>query len=242
MSVRAVIFDIYGTLLEVGPPPADAPGSWERLWRDSFNTAPPLTLADFSATCDEIIARDHDAARARGIAHPEVFWADIACEALPVLRGLAPDARNDFLFQQSQLWHTVGLHAGAAETLRAVSASGLLLGIASNAQAYTVRELGEALADHGLGLDLFERALCFWSYEHGFSKPDAHVFRMLTARLRVRGITPEHALMVGDTLDNDIEPARAHGWQTWQLTPSASDQGILAGDWTQLASRLRGQS
>ena len=87
----------------------------------------------------------------------------------------------------------------------------------------------EALAAHGLGLDLFDRDLCFWSFEHGFSKPDPHVFQILTARLAARGIRPAETLMVGDRLDNDIEPAQAHGWQTWQLGPAAD------GDWAALA-------
>ena len=33
MSIRAVIFDIYDTLLEVGPPPPDAARRWENLWQ-----------------------------------------------------------------------------------------------------------------------------------------------------------------------------------------------------------------
>jgi putative hydrolase of the HAD superfamily len=97
-----------------------------------------------------------------------------------------------------------------------------LLGIASNAQAYTLRELHEALATHAMGLDLFERDLSFWSFEHGFSKPDPHVFRLLTARLRLLGIAPAETLMVGDRADNDLDPARAHGWQTFAIGPDAA--------------------
>jgi FMN phosphatase YigB (HAD superfamily) len=40
--------------------------------------------------------------------------------------------------------------------------------------------------------------------------------------------------MVGDRLDNDIEPAKAHGWQTWQLG-AAGD-----GDWAGLRQMLHG--
>ena len=31
MTIRAVIFDVYGTLLEVGPAPPDADARWQRL-------------------------------------------------------------------------------------------------------------------------------------------------------------------------------------------------------------------
>ena len=38
--------------------------------------------------------------------------------------------------------------------------------------------------------------------------------------------------MVGDRLDNDLEPARAQGWQTWHLTNAPSGPG--AGSWADL--------
>ena len=113
----------------------------------------------------------------------------------------------------------------------------MLLGIASNAQAYTLRELHEALVTHRLGMDLFERDLCFWSFEHGFSKPDPHVFQILTARLAARGISPSDTLMVGNRLDSDIAPAKAHGWQTWQLSASPTEDGTIAGHWNQFIHR-----
>jgi putative hydrolase of the HAD superfamily len=116
-----------------------------------------------------------------------------------------------------------------------------LLGIASNAQANTLRELKESLAAHALGIDLFEPDLCFWSFEHGFSKPDPHVFQTLTARLAALGISPRDTLMVGDRLDNDIEPVRACGWQMWQLTASPAEDGRISGNWNQLAHRWRNQ-
>jgi len=144
------------------------------------------------------------------------------------LRPTGWSARDEFLLRQVQASRTIELTAGTAALLRWLRERGLPLGIVSNAQAYTWRELELALAVHGLDLSLFERELCFLSFEHGFSKPDPHVFRILTARLEARGIRPAEILMVGDRLDNDIEPARACGWQTWQRT-SPSD-----GDWAGL--------
>jgi FMN phosphatase YigB (HAD superfamily) len=81
---------------------------------------------------------------------------------------------------------------------------------------------------------MFDRELRFWSFENGFSKPDPHVFRILTARLEARGISPAETLMVGDRLDNDIEPAKAQGWQTWQLTARKTHNA--AGNWRDLAA------
>jgi FMN phosphatase YigB (HAD superfamily) len=231
MNVRALILDIYGTVLDVSPPPADAAERWAELWQETLGRAPALSLSEFGTACDAVIVREHAAARQAGIRFPEVYWPDVVCEVVPELGADAP-ILDDFMFGQASLSHTIRLMPGAAAALRAWQRRGLLLGIASNAQPYTLRELGEALAAAGVPLDLFSPSLTFWSFAHGFSKPDPHVFRLLTARLRGLGISAGEALMVGDRLDNDILPARVQGWQTWQLVAIA---GPHAGDWARLA-------
>jgi putative hydrolase of the HAD superfamily len=241
MSLRAVIFDIYGTLLEVGPPPTDAAARWEHLWRETFGTAPRLTLARFTVACDEIIAREHALARARWIPFPEICWPAVAAETLRELHGLSATARDEFLFQQARLWHTTRMTAEAAAALRWLQERSCRLGIASNAQAYTRRELHEGLASHGLEMDLFEPSLCFWSYEHGFSKPDPHVFQILSARLAMHGIPTAEVLMIGDRVTHDIVPAKAHGCQAWQLTAAPAEDSHTSGDWTQFTQHWKAQ-
>jgi FMN phosphatase YigB (HAD superfamily) len=237
MNVRAVIFDIYGTLLEVGPPPADAEARWQHLWGDLLAMGPRLGRLDFSVASSKIIARHHAAARARGILWPEVHWPSVVLEAVPEVGRLPSLEQEEFLFQQIQTGHTTRMTAATAAALRVLTERHCLLGIASNAQAYTLRELQEALATHGLNMDLFAQDLCFWSFQNGFSKPDPHAFQILTTRLNARGIAPAETLMVGDRLDNDIVPARACGWRTWQLLALPTQDGNNAGDWNQLARR-----
>jgi FMN phosphatase YigB (HAD superfamily) len=152
----------------------------------------------------------------------------VVAEVVPKLAILPGPAREEFLVRQIRTAHTTRMTADTAAALRWLRARPCRLGIASNAQGYTWRELQESLAAHGLGMDLFEADLCFWSFQHGFSKPDPHVFQILTARLAPHGIPPQEILMVGDRLDNDIGPARAHGWQTFQ---AGADP---AGHWTGL--------
>ncbi|MEI6297816.1 MAG: HAD family hydrolase [bacterium] len=234
MKPLAVIFDIYGTLLEVGPPPPEADVHWHRICRDLLHTEPRLSRLEFSIASSKVIARHHEAARARGIQWPEVHWPSVVIEVMPELAQLPRHTQEEFLFRQIQTGHAIRLTAEAATTLRWLKECECLLGIASNAQAYTLRELQEALATHALDLNLFERDLSFWSFEHGFSKPDPHVFQILTARLAALGISPRETLMVGDRPDNDITPAKAHGWLAWQLG-SLSD-----GSWADLRETLGG--
>jgi len=235
MMIRAAIFDVYKTILEVSPPPLDREARWERLWRESVRSEPRLSLPAFAAACDGVIAREHTAARSTGIAFPEILWPEIICEVLPEIAAMPEAQQNDFIFRHTALAHTVRLMPGAGEVLRGLRDRGVVLGIASNAQPYTLRELGEALAPVGLTLDDFAPDLRFWSFTHGFSKPDPHAFRLLGARLRLRGIRLADAVMVGDRLDNDIGPASAQGWQTWHL--HAAPTG-LGGNWMQLQAWL----
>jgi putative hydrolase of the HAD superfamily len=235
MKPRAIIFDVYRTILEVGPAPTDAETRWEALWRERLSRAARQTLGAFRAATEAAVAREHAAARAVGIAFPEVDWAAILRAALPEVAALDAAGQAEFAFRHSALGHTVRAMAGAAAVLRMLRGRGVALGIASNAQPYTLRELDEALAGTGAERAWFEPPLCFWSFDHGYSKPDPHVFRGLTARLRARGIAPDETLMVGDRVDNDIAPARAQGWQTWRL---GEGDGVSGGDWVQLAAAL----
>ena len=218
MRIRAVIFDIYNTLLEKGPPPADAEQQWEVLWRSKFGNAPRISLADFAKECGRIVTREHDAARAVGVKYPEVYWPQIIAEACPELTALPKDAREEFVFQHTRLRHTIRMMPGASAALRAFSADGLHLGLASNAQSYTLRELEQTLGDADLSLKLFDPALTIFSFQIGFSKPDPHFFRLLTARLRILGVKAGETLLIGNSPENDVIPARAQGWQIWHLT------------------------
>jgi putative hydrolase of the HAD superfamily len=194
-----------------------------------------LSRLEFSIACSKVIAQLHSDARSKGIAWPEVCWPLVVNEVVPEVSGLSETQKEEFVYRQIQTGHTTDLAPGVAETLRFVQRQGWLMGIASNAQRYTIRELTECLSHQGLALEVFEPDLCFWSCEHGFSKPDPHVFQILSARLEARGIFPAGTTMVGDRLDTDIEPARRHGWRTWQL--SSLDQAGN-GNWQQLLEQL----
>jgi len=237
MKPKAVILDIYRTVLDVGLAPEDAETQWSALWSERFGGAegPRVTLAGFRQAAERVVAGEHAAARAVGIAHPEVVWLDVMRAVLPEMAKLDAAGQADLAFRHAGLGHSVRLMPGSAAVVRNLRERDVQLGIASNAQPYTLRELDEAFAGTDLGRSWFDPALCFWSFEHGFSKPDPHVFRLLTARLRARGVSLEETLMVGDREDNDIEPARAQGWRTWRI---GEGDGYSGGNWGQLASFL----
>ena len=237
MRIRAIIFDIYKTLIEVGPPPPDAAARWQQLWRNKLSSEPRLTLEAFSDECTRIIAREHATARAFGIAFPEICWAAVAVEALPELGRLQVNVLDEFLFAHAQTQRTLHLATAAARELQSLARRETPLGLVSNCQPYTLHELDGALESVKLSRAIFQPDLCFLSFQCGFSKPDPHVFRFLSARLQERGIPVAKALVVGDRLDNDIEPAHAQGWQTWHLA-SVKSTWPTSGDWTALSQFL----
>jgi FMN phosphatase YigB (HAD superfamily) len=237
MIIRAVLCDIYNTLLDVGPPPADAGQRWDALCGAALPEAPRLTLAEFDSSAEVVIRREHAAAKAAGISYPEIFWPAVAGEAWPALTSLNAPTLDDFLFEHAQLQHSVRLVPNAAEGLRLLAKRKVCLGLVSNAQPYTLRQLDAGLRAAGLSRALFVPDLCFFSFEHGFSKPDPQVFRLLTARLAQRGIPSGEALVIGDRQDNDIDPAQAHGFQTWRLAP-AGEPKTRNGDWLRLSEVL----
>jgi FMN phosphatase YigB (HAD superfamily) len=238
MKLRSVIFDIYGTLLEVGPSPADARERWQSLWKDALAGPARLSLAEFAVAGEKIIAREHGTARAAGARYPEIFWPAVANEALPELERLTDAERDHFLFEHAQLQRTVRLMPGAAETLALLAERKVMLGLASNCQPYTLRELDRGLSAARLDRSIFTQELCFFSFALGFSKPDPRVFRLLQDCLQTRGVSPGEALMVGDRLDNDVEPAEAQGFQTWLLATAPLSGKRNSGGWPVLHRHL----
>ncbi len=219
MKPRAIICDVYRTILDVLPPPPDAEARWVSLCRESFGEEPPFPLAGFLEASRAAVRKNHAIARGRGVAFPEVQWPLILTEILPGFSRLDAVSAMDFQVAEQSLSRGLGLVPGAADLLRAWQDGGLLLGIASNAQAYTLPELAAALVPAGLTPAIFAPDLVIWSWQLGFSKPDPYFFQVLLARLSARGLAPGEVLMVGDRADNDIAPAKAAGMMTWHLHP-----------------------
>lgn len=218
---KAVIFDVYQTILRVGPAPDDASERWRKLWAAAGADEACPTLDAFSIRCRRIVDAEHAWAKACGIEWPEVVWPEVLVRALPALAALENDARDQWVLDHQSCLRTLSPMPEMPNLLIELHRSDVVLGIASNAQAYTLRE-SDAVFD---GLfhwrEVFDLELCVWSYACGFSKPAPHIFMMLTARLLQRGIAPHEILMVGDRMDNDIMPARQFGWQTWHLCDQA---------------------
>jgi HAD superfamily hydrolase (TIGR01549 family) len=157
-------------------------------------------------------------------ADPDTFWAEFeACrkdQRGPFTRRLAgrflPDERHDAVVARArELWEYPpdSLQPDVLEALPTL-ASAYRLGILANQQAW----IRETMARDGI-----DRYFEVWavSEEVGADKPDAAIFERA---LSMAGVPAGRCAMVGDRLDNDVEPARQQGMKgVWLLRGEAPD-------------------
>lgn len=212
-----ILFDIYGTLI------APHLGDLEQQ-RQSSQAA-----AGFIATArhfgwDESVGRrwerrffaaieeEHRQCRDQGISRAEVLVERIWQQLLDDSPCLDPSAQpEEVALYRELVANPVALFHGVRETLEALREKGIPLGLASNAQFYTVPILERLLG--GKLEQWFDRDWVFLSYRLGFAKPDPHFFRLIRTRALRCGYDPDQILMVGNDLENDIRSAGLHGIQ-----------------------------
>lgn len=213
-GTRAVLWDVYGTLLDARR--GDLVGLVRRgdelrsvfgrvIGHFGLRDRPADLHGMFLGTIEARLGER----RAAGVDHPEIRIEDI-------WRQIAPgvDAREIALCFERWANPKRGL-ADAAETLRAIRGRGLRQGIISNAQFYTLIELSELL--EGDWRDVFDPELVILSCDLGVAKPDPEPFQRAAAVLAGHGIAPSGCLFVGDSAANDIAPARRAGFRAVRI-------------------------
>ena len=242
-GVRAVLWDVYGTLsgvsvgdlqrtLEYEDQLAQAAGAVI----EEFGLAPslkqlyperpePIALRDRYL---QLITESHERSRAAGIEYPEVLieqiWQWILEDCLQVgyesgyNEALLDTAYRAAYFYDASIQNNY-LYPGIADCLARLSDADRVQGIISNAQFYTPiqlrRLLREALHRDDVELeDFFEESLVFFSYELGYSKPNPGAFRKAIDILSQRGIKPKEIVYIGNDMLNDVWAAAQAGWRT----------------------------
>jgi HAD superfamily hydrolase (TIGR01549 family) len=161
----------------------------------------------------------------RSDADPDAFWTEFqACRADqrgPFTRRLVglflPQDRHDAVVARArELWEypPEALQPDVRSALP-ILAGAYRLGILANQRAW----IREAMAR-----DAIDRYFEIWavSEEIGAEKPDPAIFEYALTRAEVPA---ERCAMVGDRLDNDVEPARRLGMKgVWLLRGEAPDE------------------
>jgi putative hydrolase of the HAD superfamily len=213
-TVKAVLFDIYGTLfisaageISAGAEPANSSAAGEK------GDAPELQeMGDYFR---RMVNQYHEKAKAAGTAWPEVcadaIWAQYKGK-LPPLWGKPKNGR-EIAVRYELAVNPVYPMPHALETINALALKGITLGIISNAQFYTPL-LFDAFFNKSPPELGFDPALLVYSYKEREAKPSLRLFEMAKTRLVKKKIAPEDTLYIGNDMRNDIDPAAKAGFRT----------------------------
>jgi len=226
-GVRAVLFDVYGTLLvsgsgDVGT--AAATDSATALVAALAGADCPAASADAGpagvAALGEAVRERHARARADGVDWPEVEIRDVWRTVLDRLAadGLvgaaaAADCVEPLAVEYECRVNPTWPMPDVVATLKLLRTRGVRLGIVSNAQFYTPL-LFEALLDGAPEALGFAPALCSWSYRVGAGKPSLRMFEAPLRVLAADGIMAGETLYVGNDMRNDVWTAARAGCRT----------------------------
>ena len=196
----ACVFDLYGTLVQIHTDEG-APHVWQAMARHYCAQGAQWTGEQLKARYFALIAQME---AATGAAHPEirieeVFAALFEEKGVRAEAGMALHAARRLRALSTE---ALSLYPGAWELLDSLRAAGKRVILLSNAQrAFTQGEL------ELLSLDRRFEAI-FLSSDYGVKKPDPRFFEIM---IKMTGIDPGRAVMIGNDARCDILAAKACG-------------------------------
>ncbi len=228
-NIKAVIFDFYGTLFisGVGDIGIDDGKSDAGLLLDAVKSI-GLEITDEEAgkrgyeIYDKVVTEQIQDLKASGITYPEpdirIVWRNVLNQMYAEnLIETATDESHftrmsvEFEARMNPIWPMPDL----GETLDALKARNVELGIISNSQFYTPLAFealcGQTLADLGFNMNLLH-----WSYEESRKKPGLVFYRhfLEKAQKHLPKLTAENYLYVGNDMLKDVYPANELGMKT----------------------------
>ena len=197
MTLLAVLFDVDFTLAKPGP--ELGPEGYRRRGERFGLRLDPARYDEARAAAVEALERHPE------LMHDEEIWIAFTER---IVRGMGGDGEraHECAVAIEQAWEEHGnfdLYEDVFPVLERLRGAGLKLGLVSNG----VRDLEDFVVHHALDVDV---AVC--SRAHGRIKPHETIFRAALERL---GVEPAEAVMVGDSLADDVEGAQALGMRAF---------------------------
>jgi putative hydrolase of the HAD superfamily len=192
-ELKAVLFDVDFTLARPGPELGP-----EGYVRAGERHGLRLEAGRYEAARDAALV---DLRRHPELEHDDEIWFRFTER---IVRGMGGDADSAYAcaVEITRGWErheNFDLYDDVPDALATLRAAGLRIGLVSNSS----RDVGDFARHHGLAVDAG-----ISSFHHGHTKPHASIFR---AVLDLLGVEPPEAVMVGDTIADDVEGARALG-------------------------------
>jgi putative hydrolase of the HAD superfamily len=192
VPLRAVVFDVDFTLAKPGPDLG--PEGYRRLGERYGLTLDPARYEEARRVALVDLKRHPE------LDHDEEIWIRFTQRIIEGMGGVgdtyAAAAEMEGAWAQA---HHFELYEDALPVLDAVRTRGLRVGLLSN----SARDLGAFVTHHRLTVDAV-----LTSSVHGKTKPHETIFRRMLELLEVAAAD---AVMVGDTVEDDVEGALAVG-------------------------------
>ena len=225
-NIRAVIFDIYGTLLisNVGKNSlSESPLENDAAIREALkvsNFEVSESDVNLGEMYGEYINVHYGIRKSEGITYPEINICDVWQDYLNELftQGIVDGDMTEksirrvilnYEFRVNPVWP----RQGTIEFLRTLQDNDIYSGVISTAQFYTPLAL-ETLYQNSLETLGFKKPICIWSFEHKHIKPSSILFETCIQGLHHLGIDPDEALYIGNDIHCDIIPANNFGFKT----------------------------
>ncbi|WP_235908482.1 HAD family hydrolase [Roseiconus nitratireducens] len=219
-EVRAVIFDVYGTLLISGTGDVGAADEKDR----GGHIVPALRAAGIDCgraappTIDQLHDQIHRTNRARESAEcpkPEVDIVEVWRATLLAcgIDGFSTEQCHRLAAEYEARVNPTWPMPGAQRVLSELHGSDRPLGIVSNAQGFTLPLVQELAGRFGVD-SVFDPNLCVFSNRYRQAKPGPRLFDVLCDGLRRAGISPHQAIYVGNDRLNDVWAASQAGLRT----------------------------
>jgi putative hydrolase of the HAD superfamily len=192
--MKAVVLDVDYTIAKPGPDLG--PAGYRRLGERYGLVLDPARYEQARRAALATLERHPE------LDHDDEVWVVFTQRVIEGMGGVGDTYAA--AVEMEQAWvraHHFELYEDAKPVLEELRRRGLKLGLLSN----SARDMDEFVAHHGLDVDAV-----LSSRTHGKTKPHEAIFRRI---LELLGVRPEETMMVGDTLEDDIEGARAIGMQ-----------------------------
>ena len=193
MKLRAVLFDVDFTLCRPGP--ELSPERYERI-ASRHGVAVDVSRYDDAREAAALNLKRHPE-----LLHDDTIWHRFTAEIFVGMGG-PEEIASECATEIEQGWEVsenFELFEDALPVLDELRGAGLRLGLVSNG----IRDLSEFVLHHRLDVDAL-----VGSRAHGFVKPHPTIFE---AALQQLGVAAAEAAMVGDSIEEDVEGARALG-------------------------------
>lgn len=245
-GVRAVTWNLYGTLLAIGggqlyfqhpqkimmDVALDKTIQEFKMWASM--TRKPGQPADYLREIYANLLLEQQSLVPSGEKFPEIsaerIWDSLIKKLFQKdfkFDALSMGSLNEFSRKVAYFFHAsmqgTACYPGAAEALKLVRAKGLAQGVVANGQCFSMLQLERGLLKQDSKIafgKLIDPALVGVSHELHCRLPSERLFRHVLAAAQARGIQAGEVLHIGSRIPLDVAPARRLGMKT----------GLFAGD------------